>query len=110
MAAMINRREGIRRNKFCKECCTWFNNKSNLNAHIKARHNLAENVEGFPCPRCEKIYRQKRSLKTHFLAKHSNSEEEWRAVSMTIHPIPIPNKSIYRFIGFKLNNNIDAYQ
>lgn len=82
-----------KKKKFCEKCCSWFDNKSNLNAHIKARHNSAETVEGFSCPRCEKVYRQRRNVKTHFFKKHSNSEEEWESATKMIKPTPTPNKS-----------------
>lgn len=75
---------------FCNKCRLFFNNKSNLNAHNRSRHNESESIDGYQCPNCELVYKEKRNLKAHFLKHHP--EESWDTAVTRVTRTPIPNK------------------
>lgn len=90
----------------CPICCSNFENKSNLNAHIRAIHNSEQFVDGYECPfpGCSKIYVQRRNVKPHFMTNHKQTENDWNAASKEVKATKIRNKRNFKFEAIFQNN------
>ena len=49
----------------CELCPLIYKNQKTLNSHVKLKH--SEKTEDFPCPKCGKIFAQKKVMKKHLL-------------------------------------------
>ena len=57
----------------CEHCDKAFTNFSNLNEHIRWKHNTA--IQSSRCPHCEKTFKWQKSLKVHIKKNHEDKDD-----------------------------------